>query len=233
MLEYEAELIGEQPQNLVVFLHGYNGTIEDHDYALSWLRKHLKNAWLCIPRAPEVCDKNPNKKQWFGMIKYDAENRRFSTDTTTEEIIEIYNQTQADIAACAVEVNEFIRERQHQYGISANNTYVIGFSQGAMLALFSALSDENVAGGVFMLSGLVAGEKLLAQEIVAFPHVYLFHGENDGKVQYKTLAFSAEWLTKHNITHDIFTYPELAHKMCEDEIRRVCEIINKKTAENQ
>jgi phospholipase/carboxylesterase len=131
----------------------------------------------------------------------------------------------------SVEINLLISEIQQQYNIKSENTFLIGFSQGAMLALYAALSDKNISGGVFMLSGIVAAEKQLSQKISAFPHVYMFHGENDMKVQYKTLAFSDNWLTRHNIPHDIFTYPELAHKMCEAEIVKICDIINKKTAD--
>ena len=231
MLKYETEIIGENPQKLVVFLHGYNGNINDHAYAINWIKQYLENAVFCVPLAPETCDKNPQKKQWFGMLKYDGQNRRFSADTNASEIFEIYNQTQDEMSARAAEINDLIREIQQQYGFSAETTYVIGFSQGAMLALYAALSDKNISGGVFMLSGIIAAEKQLSQKISAFPHVYMFHGENDMKVQYKTLAFSDNWLTRHNIPHDIFTYPELAHKMCEAEIIEICKTINKKQPE--
>lgn len=228
MLEYESEIIGQKPQNLVIFLHGYNGTIDDHAYALEWLKQSLENSWLYIPSAPEISEKNPAKKQWFGMIKYDENNSRCQADTTTDEIIKIYNRTQNDVSARADEINDFIGEMQQRHNVAEENTYIIGFSQGAMLALFCALSDKKVKGGAFMLSGLVAGEKLLAQKIANRPHIYMFHGKNDNKVQYKTLAFSDEWLTKNGVNHSVFTYPDLAHKMCEAEIKQICEIINKK-----
>ena len=46
-------------------------------------------------------------------------------------------------------------EMQKKYKISVHKTFIIGFSQGAMLALYSALSNKNVLGGVFSLSGLI------------------------------------------------------------------------------
>lgn len=230
MSEYQSEIIGNKPSNLVIFLHGYNGTLEDHKCALDWLRGHLENTVLFVPLAPEICDKNPEKRQWFGMLKHDAECRRYAENASVPEIMEIYNRTQTDISARADDINKMIINLQKQHNIAPQNTYIIGFSQGAMLALYTALSDENISGGVFMLSGLVAAEKYLSSKIKSHPFTYLFHGENDKKVQYKTLAFTDDWLNKNGVAHRIFTYPELAHKISEDEILTICKIINKKAA---
>lgn len=228
MLEYKSELIGDFPQKLVVFLHGYNGNLEDHSEAINWLKKYMRNSLLCLPLAPEICDKNPNKRQWFGLVKHDGESRRYASETPVAEIMDIYNKTAEDIAGRAHEINELIDDLQKKSGINFKDTYVIGFSQGAMLALYVGLTAKKTYGGIVMLSGLVAAEKALRQQIKSYPDVYLFHGEKDKKVQYKTLEFTDSWLTENKIAHKIFIYPDLAHKIREDEILKAISIINQK-----
>lgn len=227
MFDYVVENDVKNPTSLVVFLHGYNGTIEDHAYAINWLKQYLTKSILIVPEAPEICDKNPNKKQWFGMKKYDADNLRRDENTSAEQIYEIYNQTAAEISNRAAEMNDLISIMQKKYNISAQKTFLIGFSQGAMLALYTALSDSKVSGGVFALSGLIAGFSKLFEDIKSAPTVYLFHGQKDTKVQYKTFPLTLKMLQEKNINFQFVTYPELTHKISEEEVIKISNIINK------
>jgi len=226
MLKYVSYLIGT-PSKLVIFLHGYNGTIADHQYAIDWMCDKLQNTLLIIPQAPEISDKNPQKNQWFGMIQYDEQNKRSQPQTTVEEITNIYNLAANDMRRQAKLINNFISEMQKKYQFEDSQTYLIGFSQGAMLTIYTALSRDKKLAGAFSLSGLIAGEKMLRQDIKSSPLLYLFHGEDDMKVQYKTLPYSVKWLQNNHIIPEVNTYPNLAHKICEDEISKIAEIIDK------
>ena len=231
MLEFKQYQIGKRPQNLVIFLHGYNGTLEDHQYAVDWLKKYLKKSILITPQAPEICDKNPQKRQWFGMIKYDSENLRRKPETPIDKIFEIYNTASEEVAKCAKEINNFISEQQQKYNISGAHTFIIGFSQGAMLAIYAALTRPASLGGAFVLSGLVAADKSLEQKISSYTPIYMFHGTEDLKVQYKTLAYSMEWLKKHNIIVKHNIYQNLAHRINEEEIKTIANIIDQSEIE--
>lgn len=226
MFEYKQYISGDKPQNLLIFLHGYNGSIADHQYAIEWLQKYLQSAVLIVPEAPEICDKNPDKKQWFGMLKYDPENTRANPETPIEKIFEIYNAAAAEVSANAERLNKFISAMQKQFGFSDSQTYLAGFSQGAMLTIYTALTREAPLAGGFVLSGLVAGEKLLAQSIKSRPPLYLFHGKDDLKVQYKTLELTQKWLQNHQVAIQTQTYADLAHRMNEAEMQKVAQIIN-------
>lgn len=228
MLEAKQYQIGEQPQNLVIFLHGYNGTLDDHKYAIDWLRQYLQQAILITPQAPQICDKNPQKRQWFGMLKYDSENKRSNPQTPVEDIFAIYNDAALEIDFCAETINTFIDTQQRLFNIDDAHTFLIGFSQGAMLALYTALTRPEPLGGAFVLSGLVAGEFLLEQKISAEPQVYMFHGTADLKVQSKTFPHSVEWLENHQIPVKQHIYSGLAHRINEDEIMTIATIINPK-----
>ena len=226
MLKYESCQIGK-PLKLVIFLHGYNGTIADHQYALDWLCEKIKDAVVIIPQAPQISDKNPQKYQWYGMLKYDADKKRTLPETSAEEIFAVYNAAADEIQNCANLINNFIDEIQKKFSLGNEETYIIGFSQGAMLAIYSSLCRTAPVAGAFALSGLTAGTDLLDKNIHSHPALYLFHGEDDMKVQYKTLPYSIRWLERHNIHPVVKTYPDLAHKICEDEISEIVQVINK------
>ncbi|MBQ8481504.1 MAG: hypothetical protein IJ532_03115 [Alphaproteobacteria bacterium] len=227
MLEYVSYQIGK-PLKLIVFLHGYNGTVADHQYAVDWICRKLKDSVVIVPQAPQVSDKNPQKKQWFGMLKYDAANTRANPETSVEEIFSIYNQAANEIKHCADSVNKFIDEMQKKFSIANDKTYLLGFSQGAMLTIYTALSRQNPLAGAFSLSGLIAGADLLDKDIKSYPPLWLLHGENDLKVQYKTLPHSIEWLKNHRINPQVITYADLAHKICEAEIEEIAKVVNLK-----
>ncbi len=229
MFEYVVKNFGNKSSSLVIFLHGYNGCVEDHAYALDWLKQYLPNSLLIVPIAPEICDKNPDKKQWFGMKKYDPENIRFDEKISAEDIFEIYSRTQPEISKRAAEINEFISEVQKKYNVDSENVFLIGFSQGAMLALYSALKSKKNLGGVFALSGLIAGAQKLSEKIIGVSPIYLFHGMEDHKVQYKTLALTEKWFDERKINYEAFVYEHLAHKICEDEVIKISQIIQNKS----
>lgn len=226
MLQYDLYNLGQNPKNLVIFLHGYNGTAETHQYAIDWFKQHLKNALLVVPHAPEVSDKNPQRLQWFGMLQYDAENRRALPETSTDEIFAVYNRAGADVDRCAAMINEFIDTLQQQYSFTDAHTFLCGFSQGAMLTIYTALSRQSVLGGAFAFSGLVAGADLLADKIAARPPLYLFHGVEDLKVQFKTLPHNVAWLKERHLPVEVRTYEGLDHRMLEEEIKFAADVIN-------
>ena len=226
MLKYESYQNG-LPLKLVIFLHGYNGTIADHQYAIDLLREKLKDAIIIVPQAPQISDKNPQKNQWFGMLKYDSDGKRTKPETSIADIFAIYNSAADDVQNCAAFINDFIDEMQKKFSCNNNQTYLIGFSQGAMLTVYTALSRLKPLAGAFSLSGLVAGADLLAENIKSQPPLDLFHGQDDMKVQYKTLAESVNWLEKHDIHPVVKSYPDLAHKICEAEIEEIAQVINR------
>ena len=226
MLDYDVYLLGEKTENLVIFLHGYNGTIATHQYAIDWLVNDLQDAVLIAPHAPEISDKNPERFQWFGMLKYDANNSRAQPETSTEEIFEIYNRTANDMDRCAYEINAFIDDMQKIYQVDDKHTFLCGFSQGAMLTIYTSLTRPNELGGAFVLSGLVAGADSLSSKIRSRPQTYMFHGRKDWRVQFKTLKYSQRWLNERDIPLQVQVYDDLEHKMNEEEMAFVADKIN-------
>lgn len=227
MFEYQINTPQTKAAKMLIFLHGYNDCVSNYRQIFDLFCQNIPLAYVIMPQSPEICDKNPQQRQWFGMLQYDSQNLRTKPQTPTKQIFEIYQKAAGDINKCAAELNDFIDTLQKKYNITDSQTYLAGFSQGAMLTLYTALCRKQIIGGAFVLSGLAAGRKLLADKINARPPLYLFHGTEDMKVQYKTLKSTVLWLKKQKISPQIFTYEGLTHHINIAEIMKICDIINK------
>lgn len=209
---------GERPNKLVFFIHGYNGSAEDIDYAAQMLLAKLDNVCLVLPEATDVCEKNPEKKQWFSLRQFDPQDLRRNAQTSALQVVDIYNHYGEDMLKVAKNLNQMLDDLQQEYQIGDDKTYIMGFSQGAMLAIFTSLIRKNPVKACFALSGIVAGKDELAKNILSHPKVFMFHGKYDLSVQYKTLDFSLNWLKEHNVFVTDFRYDGLAHRMIDEEM---------------
>lgn len=212
---------------LVVFLHGYNSSIDDVEPYAKMLTERLENTLVIVPMSDMTSERNPLKQQWYALTDVDPERKRRKPETSTDEIISIYNKTGERISQMAKRVNRFINALQKEYGVNNKNTFVMGFSQGAMLAIYTGLTRRYELGGVFPFAGVISGKDMLEKELASKPSVYLFHGTHDLFVQYKTLGFTKDWLEKHDIFWQSYEYDGIEHKLTSDEIKDAAEIILK------
>lgn len=228
MSEYDFQTFGNpKPKKLIIFLHGYNSCGQDiYPYA-QMLSDKLNDALIVVPEADMISEKNPLKKQWYALLDVDPDKRRRLPEVSINEIISIYNKTGKRISAEAKRINRFMTQMQRLYKIANKQTYIMGFSQGAMLAIYSGLTRNYQIGGVFPFAGIVCGKDTLEKEIVSHPEVYLFHGTDDRAVQYKTLSFTKSWLDAHDISWEAIEYDGIEHKLIEEEMSDAAEIIQR------
>lgn len=225
---YKCGKCGENPEKLVVFVHGYNGSPEAIHYAIQWLNEKLDDAVIVVPRAPYPCEKDGENLQWLSFFKSDPEIKFRNPATPTEEIFEIFNRLGDDFSKTAAQMNAFIDEQQRLWHVSDENTYLMGFSQGAMISIYTALSRRQKLGGCVSVAGIIAGKDKLATEIVSRPPFLLLHGKDDTTVQYKTVPDTLHWLKKHQIDFEFFDFDNLAHRMSEAEMQMAADFINGK-----
>lgn len=224
MLEYDLYKTPDNAQKLIIFLHGYNDLVQNYKNIGTYSVNRLQHTALLIPQATQICDKNPNNSQWFGMLEHDPDYARVNPQTLSSEIFEIYEKTHADIANAAKQIDEFIQESAKIYNVDEKKIYLAGFSQGAMLALYCALSRKKRLAGVFCFSGIAAAKEHI--KVRSRPKVYLFHGTNDNKVQFKTFADTCSWLDLQKIKYQAFTMQGIAHIVLPEEIEQMCKIVS-------
>lgn len=217
----------QNPKKMAIFIHGYNGRPEAIDYAVQDLAAKLNDdTVVVVPQAPEICEKDAANLQWLSFYEVDPTAEFRNPAVSTEDIVEIFNKLSHSFSRVAKEINLFVDEMQAQFGITDENTYLVGFSQGAMLSLYASLIRPKEIGGCVMNAGIVAGKDLLEKEMCSKPRLILLHGQDDVTVQYKTLPYTLDWLIRHGLNPGCKTYPNLAHRMCSRQMQDAADFIN-------
>ena len=150
-------------QQLVVLCHGLGADGQDLiDLAPYWGRT-LAHAAFAAPDAPEACDMGPFGRQWFSL-----------GDRAPAQIA-------AGVAVARTALDAFIDVELARLGLAPDAYALMGFSQGAMTALYTGLRRTVAPRGVLAFSGaLVAADRL--GEASAKPPVLIVHGEDDAVV---------------------------------------------------
>ena len=181
------------PKKLVVFLHGYIDCAQTVDKIISPKFGLLENYAIHIPQAPLVCEIHEKKRQWYSMHQFDPNDER-KTVATLEECIQIYEKMKLGLESAYHYLRAYIDNLLNEYQLDLKDLYLCGFSQGAMLALYTSLMLEEKIGGCVSFSGIVVPEKWLLKHHKSSPEVLLLHGDKDNLVRFCSMAHSKKVL---------------------------------------
>lgn len=158
-----------QATELLLLFHGVGSSAEDLRPLGQHLAAHRPGAWVVSVRSPERSEFGAGW-QWFSLQGVTEQNRP---------------------ARVAVAMPAFLRTVaawQREAGVTAAHTTLVGFSQGAIMALESTQQGEATAARVVAIAGRFAQSPRVAP---AGTMVHLMHGEQD-RVMPMGLAIDAE-----------------------------------------
>ncbi|WP_068084306.1 alpha/beta hydrolase [Polycladidibacter stylochi] len=157
---------------LVVLLHGYGADANDLlIHAQQLARKFPKTVFVCL-QAPQICRVWPEGRQWFDLDTHSVEEYEYG------------------VASAAKLLTREIAKLQADYDVTASKTAVLGFSQGAMVALQAGLFELPQLAGVMAFSGKLAYVPQKQNEVKSRPQVLLVHGSEDTVVEPHNLELS-------------------------------------------
>lgn len=187
-------LRGEAAQ-LVVLLHGYGADGEDLIGLAPMLRKALPGAAFAAPNAPQRCAGAPMGRQWFAISRLDAEEARRGVEN----------------ASSALE--NFLDSELSRLGLPADRLALVGFSQGAMMALHAGLRRSAKPAAVVGFSGMLAGQPpALGADA---PPILLIHGAADPMIPVQALFDAAGRLGAAGAAVQWRVSPGLGHSIDE------------------
>jgi phospholipase/carboxylesterase len=185
-------------RQLVVFLHGYGSNGDDLiELGHAW-RDHLPDTAFVSPNAPEPCAGVPYGRQWFAL--------------STLSPIELWLGSQQAHPI----LDAFLDAELARQGLDEAALALVGFSQGAMMALHAGLRRKQAPGAVIGYSGVLAcppdrPATDMAAEVTARPPVLLVHGDQDNVVPPMALPFSTEGLKALGVPVEAHMRPGLGH----------------------
>lgn len=184
---------GGDADALVVMLHGLGADGNDLiGIAPVWARE-LPTVAFVSPHAPFPCDMAPFGRQWFSLQSREPANML------------------AGIRTAAPMLNAFLDVELERYGLGADRLALVGFSQGTMMSLYTALRrPEPIAGIVGYSGALIAGD-LPGDQVTARPPVVLVHGTADEVVPFQAMQNAEAGLTELGIEVESVARPGLGH----------------------
>lgn len=167
-------------RSMVVFLHGYGADGADLLGLADVLAPHLPGTVFFAPDAPLPCAASGFGRQWFGIPAFDGS----SMVTAGQEM-----------AAAAVDLDGFIDARLAEEGLTPADLVLVGFSQGAMMALHVAPRRDVAVAAIVAISGRLLRPDALVAEAKVKPPVLLVHGDEDAVVPFAEMGLAGKTLT--------------------------------------
>lgn len=171
---------GGQAESLVVFVHGYGADGNDLLSLADVLAPHLPGTAFVAPDAPEALPGAPFGRQWFGIPRFDG---------TSED------RARTGLRQSGEDLNAFLDQRIAYEGLGPGAVAVVGFSQGAMLALDALPMRPAALGAVVAISGQLLDPPRLAQALTR-PPVLVMHGDQDEVVPFDAMAEACNALSE-------------------------------------
>lgn len=138
---HSASIIVQQPttpaSSLVLLTHGVGSVPQSLVGVAQWFAQRDRNAFVVSVASPEPSDIS-NGLQWFSVRGITEENRL------------------ARVAAAMPGFVATVQHWQRAAGVDAGHTWLVGFSQGAIMALESTKLDTPPAGHVVAMAGRYA-----------------------------------------------------------------------------
>jgi len=184
-----------EPKQIIILCHGYGGDGQDISaLALSW-RRFLPDAVFLCPNAPEVCTVNPLGYQWFDM---NIENE----ETILEKSLVVEKK-----------LNTFLDQVLDNFQLDIKNLALVGFSQGCMMIIQTALKKKEQINCLVGYSGKIINKQHLSDNIVSRPRIFLMHGDRDTIVSPSHLLESKDFLAQQNLKIRTKLFKNCEHKI--------------------
>ncbi|MBF96050.1 MAG: hypothetical protein CFH34_00225 [Alphaproteobacteria bacterium MarineAlpha9_Bin4] len=193
-------------KNLVFFLHGWGSDGNDLIQISHHWENELNNISFFAPDGPEVCSENPSGKQWFNIF--------------TEDKKEISK----GLEKAYILLNEYINSQLSNYNLGKEDFFLVGFSQGTMLSLFTSIRKK--CKGIIGYSGAFLDGEL--PENIIKNDILLIHGELDSVVPIIKMEEAKKKLGNMCNTIQTKSYSDLEHSINEDGLILGCDFIKKR-----
>ena len=183
------------PKNAVILCHGYGGDGNDISILANYWKNFLPDTMFVCPDAPEVCKVNPSGFQWFDLM-----------DQTDDE-------TLSKSLIAEKKLDNFINEVTSQNKLNLNDIALVGFSQGCMISLQTALKKRDKIKCLIGYSGKILNIKHLNQNINSKPEIFLMHGDKDAVVPINFLLEAKEFFNKNNYIIQTKIFKNCEHRI--------------------
>ena len=190
-----SSLSKNEPKQIIILCHGYGGNGQDISVLANSWRRFLPNAIFLCPNAPEVCAVNVQGYQWFDL------------NTEDDKII-----LEKSLVA-EKKLNTFLDQVLNNFQLDVRNLALVGFSQGCMIIIQTALKKKEQINCLVGYSGKIINKQHLSGKIISKPKIFLMHGDGDTLVSPSYLLEAKEFLVQHDLKIRTKLFKNCDHKI--------------------
>jgi phospholipase/carboxylesterase len=184
---------GGKPKSAIIFLHGLGADGENLIGVADFMAAYFPDAVFLAPNAPVPYE--GAGYQWFSLY-----------DRNPATIL-------AGVKEAAKHLNAYIDEVMAEYELTESEIALVGFSQGTMIGIFTAIRRPRKIGGIVGFSGALIAPELLKAEAKSKPDICLIHGEADSVVPFTAMAQAVKSLKEHGFNVEDHARPNLQHSI--------------------
>ena len=204
----------KNPKYLVIFLHGYGANGENLIDLAHEFKRALPEAHFISPNAIEAWEGGfPHAYQWFSL-----------SAGFERKSLAVMGQ---DIKRANQILGNFIDVQLARFNLTYENLFIVGFSQGAMMALYQGFIKPKTPAGVIAFSGKLILPEMLGEQTLSQPNICLIHGEADSVVPFENFLEAKKLLETQNIPLESHAIPHLDHSIDIHGIRMAQNFIKK------
>jgi phospholipase/carboxylesterase len=183
---------GQNPARLFILLHGVGADAEGLRPLASLLQREFPDALVEIPEGFSPFDSAPGGRQWFSVRGVTEQNRP------------------ARVAAALPTLLAWVRAAQERHAVPASATTLIGFSQGAIMALEAVAAADGLVGEAVAFAGRFA---TLPEPGPRQTKVHLLHGEEDAVMPIAHARTALAWLRDRDCEVTLDTLARCGHEL--------------------
>jgi len=204
----------KNPKYLVIFLHGYGSNGENLIDLAQQFKETLPEAHFISPNAVQPWEGGfPDSYQWFSL--YGGVERKDLSSIAGE--IKSANRI----------LGKFIDAKLARFNLNREKLFIIGFSQGAMMAMYQGLTAAKKPAGVIAFSGRLILPETIGGETISKPQICLIHGEQDSVVPFHNFLDAEKIMTEQKIPFESHAIQHLDHSIDIHGIRAAKNFIKK------
>tara|TARA_B100001123_G_C15229581_1_gene994596 strand:- start:725 stop:1396 length:672 start_codon:yes stop_codon:yes gene_type:complete len=167
----ESILFSKKPKKLIFLLHGYGDNATNFIPLAKSLNSNKLEINFFAPNAPSSVPLYPTGRQWFNIFPNEIHKNK-----TIEEQKSIIEK---DCQDSFIKLQKYISDLCNLNNLSHKDCFLIGFSQGAMIAYELGFFEDKIFAGCIMLSGRVLSKKIYKNNNFVKTPLLIIHGDED------------------------------------------------------
>ena len=212
-------LFNKKPKKLIFLLHGYGDHADNFIHLAEQLNDKIIEGNFFAPNAPFEVPQYPSGRQWFNPYP----NGIHFNEVGPEEKKVMKQECESSIHLLQKYIDSLCLINKLSY----KDCFIVGFSQGAMIAYELGNHINKTLAGCIMLSGRILSSNKLADQIFVKTPLLIVHGDKDEIVPSKYYTEACEIAKLNKFSFEGYLIGEEGHTISLKTLELVQKFIKK------